>query len=284
MNSTHSEGGMDRRRFLELAATTSGTLLVSGLAGCASAGARAAGRRGTGANGFSTEGLAHVHDVMAGYVERGLLPGMVTLVSRGGDVHVDAIGTKAVGGSDPMRRDTIFRIASMTKPVTAAATMILVEEGALDLAFMVFPLAEGPFTALQLLRDPFVLLVPADDPLAARGEPVSLREVAELPLITYRSDARVPEFLRSRGLDPRIVFRSDDNWTVHGLVAAGVGAAIVPRLGVDPNHAGVAAVDLAGRVPPRLVGVAWHADRYRSPAAAAFVETARAACAGLYGG
>jgi CubicO group peptidase (beta-lactamase class C family) len=69
-----------------------------------------------------------MHDVMAGYVERGQVPGIVTLVSRRGEVHVDAIGMKAVGGSDPMRRDTIFRIASMTKPITAAAAMILVEE------------------------------------------------------------------------------------------------------------------------------------------------------------
>jgi len=47
-------------------------------------------------------------------------------VSRRGEVHVDAIGTKAVAGGDPIRRDTIFRIASLTKPIAAAATMILV--------------------------------------------------------------------------------------------------------------------------------------------------------------
>src|SRR3989441_1259133 len=69
-----------------------------------------------------------MHDVMAGYVERGEVPGIVTLVSRRGEVHVDAIGMKAAGGSAPIRRDTIFRISSMTKPITAAATMILVEE------------------------------------------------------------------------------------------------------------------------------------------------------------
>jgi len=72
--------------------------------------------------------LGRMHDVMAGHVERGDVPGIVTAVSRRGEVHVDAIGMKAVGGGDPMRRDTIFRIASMTKPITAAATMILVEE------------------------------------------------------------------------------------------------------------------------------------------------------------
>lgn len=65
---------------------------------------------------------------MVGYVERGDVPGIVTLVSRRGEVHVDAIGMTAAGGRDPIRCDTIFRITSMTKPITAAATMILVEE------------------------------------------------------------------------------------------------------------------------------------------------------------
>src|SRR5881296_2699524 len=78
--------------------------------------------------GLSRARLARMHDVMAGYVERGEVPGLVTLVSRRGEVHVDVIGTQALGDNPPMRRDTIFRISSMTKPITAAATMILVEE------------------------------------------------------------------------------------------------------------------------------------------------------------
>ncbi len=78
--------------------------------------------------GLSKARLDRMHDVMAGYVKRGEVPGLVTLVSRRGEVHVDAIGMKAFGGSDPIRRDTIFRISSMTKPITAAATMILIEE------------------------------------------------------------------------------------------------------------------------------------------------------------
>src|ERR1700737_3155327 len=78
--------------------------------------------------GLSNARLARLHDVMAGYVERGEVPGLVTLVSRRGETHVEALGVKALGGSDPVQRDTIFRIASMTKPITAAAAMILVEE------------------------------------------------------------------------------------------------------------------------------------------------------------
>jgi CubicO group peptidase (beta-lactamase class C family) len=69
-----------------------------------------------------------MHDVMAGYVARGEVPGLVAGVIRRGEVHVDPIGTKSLGGRNPVGRDTIFRIASMTKPVVAAAAMVLVEE------------------------------------------------------------------------------------------------------------------------------------------------------------
>ena len=78
--------------------------------------------------GLSKARLSRMQDVMAGYVGRGEVPGIVTLVARRGEVHVDAIGMKAVGGNEPMRRDTIFRIASMSKPITSVAAMILVEE------------------------------------------------------------------------------------------------------------------------------------------------------------
>ena len=83
--------------------------------------------------GLSAERLKRLHDVMTGYVERGEVPGLVTLVARRGEGHVDAIGAMAAGSEEPMRRDTIFRISSMTKPITAAAAMILIEECTLRL-------------------------------------------------------------------------------------------------------------------------------------------------------
>jgi CubicO group peptidase (beta-lactamase class C family) len=83
--------------------------------------------------GLSKARLDRMHKAMGDHVARGRLPGLVTLISRRGETYVDAIGMKAVGGQEPMRRDTIFRIASMTKPVTAAAAMILVEEAKLRL-------------------------------------------------------------------------------------------------------------------------------------------------------
>jgi CubicO group peptidase (beta-lactamase class C family) len=83
--------------------------------------------------GLSQARLSRLHDVMAGYVERGESPGVVTLVSRRGEVVVDAVGRLQSGGGQPVARDTIFRISSMSKPITAAATMILLEEARLRL-------------------------------------------------------------------------------------------------------------------------------------------------------
>ena len=72
--------------------------------------------------------LERMHRVLSGHVERKELPELVALVSRHDDVHVETLGTMAFGHPAPMKRDTIFRIASITKPITAVAAMILVEE------------------------------------------------------------------------------------------------------------------------------------------------------------
>jgi CubicO group peptidase (beta-lactamase class C family) len=76
---------------------------------------------------LSAARLERMHTVLGGYVDRGEMPGLVALVSCGEDVHVCALGALSFGGS-PMQRDSIFRIASMTKPITAVGSMILVEE------------------------------------------------------------------------------------------------------------------------------------------------------------
>ncbi len=78
--------------------------------------------------GLSKARLERMHQVLSGYVEREEMPGLVALVSRDDDVHVETLGRMSVGHPAPMKRDTIFRIASLAKPVTAVAAMILVEE------------------------------------------------------------------------------------------------------------------------------------------------------------
>jgi CubicO group peptidase (beta-lactamase class C family) len=74
-----------------------------------------------------------VHRAMSARVDRGELPGLVTLVARGDDVSVDAIGWFDFEQTAPMRRDTIFRVASVTKPIVATAAMMLADDGLLPL-------------------------------------------------------------------------------------------------------------------------------------------------------
>src|SRR5271169_7211745 len=126
--------------------------------------------------GLSKARLSRLHDAMAGYVERGEVPGLVALISRRGETHVETLGTKALGGTDPVQRDAIFRIASMTKPVTAAAAMILVEECKLRLD-------EPVDRLLPELADRKVLKrldSPLDD-TAPATRPITLRD-----LLTFR--------------------------------------------------------------------------------------------------
>jgi DNA-binding transcriptional LysR family regulator len=158
-----------------------------------------------------------------------------------------------------------------------------VEAGDLDLTFIQLPLPEGPFEAIELLRDPHMLVVPAGSPLATGPAP-SLREVAAMPLISYRtctSGHQVEAQLRMRDSSPEIVFRSDDNGTMQGMVAAGVGVALMPALAVDLADPRTRAVDMSGKVPPRLIGVAWHRDRLQSVAARSFIDLASEVCAEL---
>jgi CubicO group peptidase (beta-lactamase class C family) len=126
-------------------------------------------------SGFSPAGLARMHDVLAGHVERGEVPGIVTLLSRRGEVHVETIGTTAVGDTAPMRRDTLFRIASMTKPIIAAATMILVEDCRLRLDDPVDPWLPE-LAGRQVLARPDA---PLDDTVPAK-RPISVRDLLTL--------------------------------------------------------------------------------------------------------
>lgn len=80
--------------------------------------------------GMSSERLGRIRTTMQRYVDKGLVPGVVTLVARRGRVvYFDAIGYRDVDAKAPMTTDTIFRIASMTKPIASVALMMLYEEG-----------------------------------------------------------------------------------------------------------------------------------------------------------
>jgi len=110
-----------------------GTISRRGLlAGASMAGATAAmpAFAKTGPGGFSPEGLTAVTAAMQTAIDRGDAAGVVTLLYRHGEIaQVNAVGFQDEAAKAPMRRDTIFRIASMRKPIVAVATLMLIEDG-----------------------------------------------------------------------------------------------------------------------------------------------------------
>jgi CubicO group peptidase (beta-lactamase class C family) len=133
---------------------------------------------GEGIGGFSARRLAGIGPAMQAYVDRGAVAGVVTLVHRHGRVaHCEGAGWQDEEARLPMRPDTIFRIASMSKPVTSVAVMMLIEEGRLGLADPVerwLPeLADR-----QVLKS---LASPLDDTVKAA------RPITILDLLTHRS-------------------------------------------------------------------------------------------------
>jgi molybdate transport repressor ModE-like protein len=169
---------------------------------------------------------------------------------------------------------------TLTESADDEELLALVERGELDLTFADLPLTEGPFEWVELLRDPYVLVVAADSALAHREKPPTLREIGELDLISHKHCRTVKRLEPMFGRPLDFVFRSDHNQTVQALVAAGVGSALVPRLTMDPEDPTTAMIEMP-RLPPRVIALAWHRDRYRTPAARAFVETAEEVTAEL---
>jgi CubicO group peptidase (beta-lactamase class C family) len=112
--------------------------------------------------------MGGLRDVLESYVAGGAVPGAVGLVARAGEAEVEAAGSAAFGGA-PMAGDSIFRLASITKPVTAAAVMILVDEGRIAL--------DDPVSRwLPELASPMVVRTPASpvDDVVPAGRPITV--------------------------------------------------------------------------------------------------------------
>jgi len=160
----------------------------------------------------------------------------------------------------------------------------MIERGELDITFWTLPVLGSPFDTVELLRDPYVLVVPAGSPLTELKRTPTLKEIVLHPLVGFnqcRAMTHVDLQLTAAGRTPNYVFRSDNNGTVQGLVGAGVGISISPRLTVEEGDPSIAVVDLHGRLEPRVIGLVWHKDRHRSAASEAFVESAIAVCSEL---
>jgi molybdate transport repressor ModE-like protein len=170
------------------------------------------------------------------------------------------------------------------RPTEAAADLELyagIEQGQLDLSFVELPPPPGPFDVRELLVDPYVLVLAVDSPLAAR--PFELADLGGVPLVGHmrcRGLARVEAQLRAHGVEPEFAFRSEVNATIQALAGAGVGAAVLPALAVDPANERTVVRELVG-IPPRRLALARHRDRYHSAAADAFIACAVAVCAAI---
>ncbi len=118
-------------------------------------------------------------------VDSGEIPGLVALVAKGADVDILALGVQGTSGT-PMRRGSIFRAASLTKPLIAALTMVLVEDGRLHL--------DGPVDdLLPELAEPRVLRTPGSelDDTVASERPITTRH-----LLTHTATTASPPVSR----------------------------------------------------------------------------------------
>jgi CubicO group peptidase (beta-lactamase class C family) len=120
--------------------------------------------------GLNQDGLERFAEVAASHVGDDKVPGLVALVAQRDHVHVEAIGRLAVGGR-PVERGSLFRIASTTKPITAAATLALVREGLLELDEPVDRLLPelANSRVLRRMDGPLDDTLPAAGPVTARG-------------------------------------------------------------------------------------------------------------------
>ncbi len=129
------------------------------------------------AGGFSMGRLKRLTEGMQGFIDRGVVTGIMTLVHRNGvEAHCDVLGYQDDEAQVPMRRDTIFRIASMTKPIVSVATLMLLEEGKLRL--------DDPIERwLPEFANPRVMLNPAGSLDETRP---AARSITVLDLLTHR--------------------------------------------------------------------------------------------------
>ncbi|MFI7692682.1 serine hydrolase domain-containing protein [Nonomuraea sp. NPDC049655] len=191
--------------------------------------------------------------VLGGFVARGEVPGLVGLVHHRGKTHVVPMGTLERGGGAAVEADSIFRIASLTKAVTAAAAMILVEECVLRIDDPIDDLVPelAGRRVLRALDAPLDDTVPATRPITVRdlltfrlGTGQLLVEGDELPIVRAMRDPRIDrgpdgpaggpdEWLARLGALP-LMFQPGERWTYH--TSADVLGVLVARAAGKPLH------------------------------------------------
>lgn len=146
----------------------------------------------------------------------------------------------------------------------------LVEQGQLDLGLASMPPPPGPFEWRELLRVRWVLAMPAGWRVPRHEHDVRLADLAGRPLIGRHDERAGPSLethVEHAGAEANVVFRTDIDETTRGLVAAGVGAALLPSFAVADDDPAIAVASLEDVEPAQVVGLFWHEERLLSPAA-----------------
>lgn len=158
-----------------------------------------------------------------------------------------------------------------------------VREGRADLALVVGPSDEDGVRLLHLLDDPYLAVLPAAHPLAARRS-IHLTDLADEPWVGSEWPGPCLEAqltaCATAGFQPRFVVDSEDYATAQGFVAAGLGVTLIPRLGLGGRHPDVAVRQIRSPEPSRSIHAAVRETALPQPALEAFVEALREAAAG----
>jgi molybdate transport repressor ModE-like protein len=164
----------------------------------------------------------------------------------------------------------------------------MLRSGELDVAFVLLPVDDGEVEAIELLRDPWVLVVRTDHPLVWKQRPATADDLSNLPLITFEqlpTQRLIEGSLRAAGAHVRVVTRMGDSASVLSMVSAGLGCGLVPRLSVEAE-AGAARLNGLRFLPlddqpPRLIGLAWNRQRAADEQIRRVVELAADAARGV---
>lgn len=150
----------------------------------------------------------------------------------------------------------------------------LVERGTAEIGFLQLPASRDAFDVHELIREPFVALVPAHHTLAGKKS-IRLAQLREESFVLYKGKARdvALEACLSAGFEPRVACESGELETIRALVAAGLGVAVLPRLATESSLKSLAVLQLRDPKVERKLGWLTRKGSPRSAAARAFIQT-----------
>jgi DNA-binding transcriptional LysR family regulator len=200
-------------------------------------------------------------------------------------------GRVAIGASQTMASVDLSRLLATFHRSFPAVEMVVQEDFSLelasalrgdelDLAFITVSEPGDGLEARAVATEPLVCIVPSDHVLAQRGH-IDLRDVKEESFIAFRRGATIRQTIEEatgeRGFVPRVMFETNNVSRMRGLVATGLGIAVLPQTDAVRMGDSVATVPFSGASLTHTVYLGWRENRRHSPAAQAFVDLVLAA-------